>query len=244
MFLKKSCYGGAPPYDAGKSSLLVLSIVLTIIIVSYILYKEIILKKEIVCAVPVSYYKTKLGTGALKDMSITYSAVSKYLPYTKFCSISDIPKLSTFMASRYIAIIGNNTKSLSIPIDSINMYLSATSIIPINPTKPTIEKAVIEYPDITVFRNTFIFKDKSTYSGSIANGEIALIKHIDNNPINLYSFTFKYTGDHVTPISIFLFNPPSYINYNDGEPTTFTSFYQLNLDKIYPNTIVVIDFDE
>lgn len=217
-----------------------LVIITTCIVVFYSIKSTI--PKNILCTVPISYYLAKLGDGPLITPKNTFDPTPKYLTELKYCEIDQLPKLSKFINSRYIAIINTQNFPISIPGSSITVHTSETDAIPVNPINANVVKATLAYPDATLGRDVFVFNNMSTYNGNIGPNEIALIKFVSNNPIYLYSINFKYISSETIPLTLFVFNPTTNVDYQSGEFTTFKSFYQLNLNSISRNTSIVIDF--
>lgn len=230
-----------------KNDYIVYVIGFSVIIIICIIVIVIVIKKKIseetLQLVMISHYHAKLGTGELSTVNTSYSSSPKYISVTKYSSTADLPKLVTKIPARYLAIINNNTFPINIPIDSINIFISETSFVPAKSVPANVVKATIMYPDAGSGRSEFIFNNIATFNGIISPNEIALIKIVSNNPVNLYSLSFKYTTNKTIPLTLFIFNPPSNVNFDSGEVTTFTSFYQANLNNISNNTTIVIDFE-
>lgn len=236
---------GTPQLDTDVNPTMILGIIvimvaLTIVIIWY--FNKI--PTNTLCPMPIMYYKAILDQGPLAKKYTRFSTEPNYLTPVNYCNSSDIPRMSGGVPARYIAIIGHNRYSLTIPAHSIKIYVSETDQIPVTPMiDPVIAKVSLVLPDSAVYRNSIIFeKMQVPYNGVIDPNEVVIIKLVSNYNMKLYSFSFKYTGTQEVPLSLYLFNPPSTYNYLSGEPTQYTSFYQINLENIKRNITNVIDF--
>lgn len=220
--------------------LIVIPIMIMILIGAYYYFTN---KDDPIKNASVLHYKAKLGYGVLSTMNTTYNASPKYLTPTVLSSTDELPKFTTYIPSRYIAIVNTGNNTINIPINSFNIYTSETRTIPVTPTDTTVVKATLSYPNIAYGRNTFVFNNISTFNGVILKDEIALIKLESIYTLNLYSISFQYTSTQTQPITLFVFNPPSSDVYNSGQLSGYTSFYQINLENIQQNNKIVIDFE-
>lgn len=217
-------------------------IIIICIIVIYAIKSTI--PKQNTCSTLISYYSAKLGQSPLNVRNTAFSSDPKYLTPTKYCDVNLLPRLTTYIDARYIAIINNNTFPITIPTNSILVHTSEVmNVAPINAINANVVNATISYPDNNLNRDAFIFNNMSTYNGVIQPNEIALIKFTGSSPIYLYSIVFKYISTETIPITLYLFDPATNANYSSGQNTSFKYFYQLNLNNITTNTTIVIDFE-
>jgi hypothetical protein len=229
---------GKPSVSIGFFSFVVVIVLVCIIIIIYIKSN----KPKNTQPMLISHFKAKLGYNELSTIRTTFNTIPKFLTETKYSKTDDLPKLVTSVPARYIAIINKSENPINITPDSIQVYTSQTSSIPIRPVQANVVKAILTFPD-SYSKPSFSFNNISTYTGTIVPGEIALIKFASLNPIYLYSLIFKYTGGITTPLTLLVFNPADNTDYSSGVYTRFTSFYQIDLNNISTDTTVVIDFE-